>query len=278
MSIVEKAVAKLPGRSDQTGSTQRDVRTVSPAPLVQRTGDGENSSASPTVQIAIKPAIALETYPALAKDFRFLKRPVLARVFGMARSSSDAGNIVMVTADIPQTGKSFVSVNLAASIAQEQMTDVLLIDADPVRHTLSSTLGCEHRTGLLELLADEQIRAADVTLQTEFPSLRFLPAGESRPDATELLASPRMGKLLRSFRDANLVVLLDSPPLALTSEARALVEHVHHVLVVVEAGRSTMTDVADMLQILQGSRASLGLVLNKAPLLDDSRYREYYPY
>jgi capsular exopolysaccharide synthesis family protein len=276
MSIVEKAVGRV--QVERERLPRPEPRPDTPPATHVAPAEALRAPAAPPPVVCVKPAIALDTYPALARDFRFLKRPVLARVFGLSRSTREAGNLVMITADLPQAGKSFVSVNLAASIAQEQMTSVLLIDADPVRRTLTTRLGCNERPGLMELLTDDRLRAADFSLHTDFDSLDFIPAGQPRPDATELLAGPHMAQVLRSFRDGNLVVILDSPPLALTSEARALVDHVHHVLVVIEAGRSTMTDVAGMLQILQGGRATVGLVLNKTPLPNTSRYGEYYPY
>ena len=187
--------------------------------------------------------------------------------------------MVMLTSDMPQAGKSFVSLNLGASMASERMTRVLLIDADPVRHTLSTRLGADARLGLLEVLAGDVTGLADVVLPTDLESLYFLPAGRPRQDATELLGSPRMSQILKSLDDPDLVVLLDSPPLLLSSEGRVLADQVHHALVIVEAGRSTTNDVAQVLELLQGSAASVNLVLNKTPVPASARYKDYYyPY
>jgi receptor protein-tyrosine kinase len=113
-------------------------------------------------------------------------------------------------------------------------------------------------------------------LSTDVESLHFLPSGRPRPDATELLASPRMFQILKTLDDPNLVVLLDSPPLLVSSEGRVLADHAHHALVVVEAGRSTATDVGNVLQLLQGSAAAVNLVLNKTPVPGSARYQDYY--
>jgi Mrp family chromosome partitioning ATPase len=116
-------------------------------------------------------------------------------------------------------------------------------------------------------------------LPTDVDSLYALSAGRPRSDATELLASPRMTQVLKSLNDPNLVVLLDSPPLLLSSEGRVLADKADHALVVVEAGRSTASDVGQVLQLLQGTSATVSLVLNKAPDSRSTRYKDYYyPY
>lgn len=273
MSIVEKAVNRAPRpERPRPGATTAlvpgaDARSAAQAPLV---ADVE--------ALPIRRFVNFESNPGLARDFRFLKRPVLARVFGLSRSAQKAGNLVMLTSDLPQAGKSFVALNLAASIAQEQMLSVLLIDADPLRRTLTTRFDAQERAGLMEALANADTAIGDLILPTDVPSLRFLPAGQPRIDATELIAGPRMTEVLRSFNDPNLVVLLDSPPLLITSEARVIAEHVNHSLVVVESGRSTASDIGQILQLLQGSPASVSLILNKTPAAGASRYHDYYSY
>ncbi len=269
-SIVEKAMGRSP--PERRGDSSAVVPAIPKA-------------AQPRLPVADRPPVALrsllmlDSSPMLARDFRFLKRPVLARVFGMSRSAPKGGNLVMLTSDLPHAGKSFIALNLAASMASEQMTRVVLIDADPARRTLSSRLGIDECPGMLDLLAAQARDVAEVLLATDVESLYVMSAGRPRQDATELLAGPRMGQILKSFNDANTVVLLDSPPLLLSSEGRVLADQANHALVVVEAGRSTAGDVGQVLQLLKGTNVTVSLVLNKAPASGHSRYKEYYyPY
>ncbi len=269
-SIVEKAM----GRSQP----ERRGDSTPVVPAMPR-------PAQPRLPVADRPPVALrsllmlESSPVLARDFRFLKRPVLARVFGLSRSAPKGGNLVMLTSDLPHAGKSFVALNLAASMASEQMTRVVLIDADPARRTLTSRLGLDASPGLLDLLAEQGRDLSEVMLATDVESLYVMSAGRPRHDATELLASPRMAQVLKSLNDANTVVLLDSPPLLLSSEGRVLADQANHALVVVEAGRSTASDVGQVLQLLQGTNVTVSLVLNKAPAAGHARYKDYYyPY
>lgn len=214
----------------------------------------------------------------LDKQFRFLKRPVLARIFVPDRSENRLANVVMVTSDLPEAGKSFTAFNLAASIAKEQMTKVVLIDADPIRRTLSTALEAAEQPGLLELLQSSDYEMEETILATDMPHMYFLPCGQPHSDATEWLASPQMSNLLDAFNDSDTVVILDSAPLLLTSEAGALLEKVDHTLVVVEAGVTTASQIEAILKMLGEFKSSVSLVLNKAPLSSTPTNQGYYQY
>lgn len=272
MSIVEKAIRRSEGERSKVSSA------VSPVAVMPESGRGTSAplAVANPAPMSLREHLAFEAFPALARDFRFLKRPVLARVFGQPQSESRPGNVVMITSDLPRAGKSFVSLNLAGSLAAERMMRVLLVDADPMRHSLSTQFGVSEQPGLLELLSGDVDRLSDVLRATDVESLYFLPAGLPQPDATELLASPRMGQLLKALEDPDLVVLLDSPPLLLTSEGRVLAEHAHHALVVVEAGRSTASEVSHALEVLKGLTIGVSMVLNKSPAPPAARHEEYY--
>lgn len=277
MSIIEKAILRSRAQAGKAATpAEATSRPVDPTagvpemPLPLAVAD--------LPPVSLREHLALEHYPDLARDFRFLKRPVLARVFGMSRSGAKAGNRVLITSDSPRAGKSFVSLNLAGSMASERMIRVALIDADPVRRSLTRQLGLDERPGLIDLLAGNVRDIGEVLLATDVESLYFLPAGQLRPDATELLASPRMLDVLGTLNDPNLVVLMDSPPLLVSSEGRVLAGHAHHALVVIEAGRTTASEVAQVLELLKSAPAAVSLVLNKAPAPRSTRNEGYYSY
>lgn len=230
--------------------------------------------------LALRETLATEKFPDLSRDIRFLKRPLLARLFAPREVDSpqtEHQHTLMVTSDLPEAGKTFISRNLAASFAQEKMLRVLLVDADPVRRSLSKILGVEERPGLMDLVAGDVTELSAVMLATNIDSLYFIPAGGPRPDATELMASMQMSEFLAELDDPNTVVVLDSPPLLLSSEGRVLADYAGQVLVVVEAGRSTAADVAQVVDILRGTSATVSIVMNKVPVAALSyRHDMYY--
>ncbi len=274
MSIIEKAV-----RSARSGREKRkQPGDALPSDQVDRPAEESIPLIVDTRRAAEQGMITLDAHPQLAKDFRFLKRPILARVFGMTPKSADSGKLVMITSHSPQVGKSFVAYNLAVSMAFEQMTHVLLIDADPFRQTLTQVLGLGEQIGLQEVLSDRTLSIKDAIVPTDMPALQILPAGKLRPDSTELFASRRMSELLDSLHDPDLVVLLDVPPLRETSEGRALVEKADHSLVVVGAGRTTANQISSVLKMFESSQSSVSFVLNQAAEVKEALDDAYYPY
>lgn len=269
MSIVEKAVGRMPtGKSRlRPSGTHAEDKVVRPA---------EGTPLITMEQMSKSGLYVLDSDPVAAKEFRFLKRPVMARVFGAAGRGGSSGRTLIVTSDLPQVGKSFISLNLAASIAAERLTNVVLVDADPLRRTLSARLGIADRPGVLDVLADPHLQVDDALMATEVPGLQILPAGSPRPDSTELLASRRAADVLSMLQSLDTIVILDAPPMLPTSEARAAIEKVSHALVVVEAGRSTTSELDTMLKMLKSSDASISLILNRAPR--SSRAPQLYRY
>src|SRR5690606_24955136 len=167
---------------------------------------------------------------------------------------------------LPGAGKTFCSVNLAVSISLERDLNVLLVDADVAKPHISRAFGLENAPGLIDLLLDEAVDLSDVLVRTDLNDIQLLPAGRSHPEATELLASDRMSDVVDELatRYADRIVLLDSPPLLVTSEAQALAGHVGQIALVVEAGRTTQVALEQTLETLDTDKA-VNIVLNKAP-------------
>ncbi len=102
----------------------------------------------------------------------------------------------MVTSSLPREGKTFVSINLALSIALERDTTVLLIDADATRPMVLERLALPPAKGLLDVLSDPSLDVQTFVLRTNVERLSILPAGTLNEQATEMLASKRMSSLV----------------------------------------------------------------------------------
>jgi receptor protein-tyrosine kinase len=102
-------------------------------------------------------------------------------------------------------------------------------------------------------------------LRTNVDTLSILPAGTSTPRATELLASSTMSNLVNEIahRYPDRVIIFDSPPLLLTSEARVLAGHMGQIVMVVEAQGTTQHAVKESLRQLEGC-SNVNLIYNKA--------------
>lgn len=198
-----------------------------------------------------------------AEDYRLLKRPVLMNAFGKGSDLIENGNLVVVTSALPGDGKTFTSLNLAMSIAQEQDRTVLLVDADLTKRSLTHQLGLEGAKGLTDLLKDPPVALADVIGRTNIPKLRVLAAGTSSSDTAELLASEQMESLVAELasRYDDRVVLFDTSPLLATSQARILTHLAGQVLMVVREGKTSQSAIDEALGLLDEDQV-VGMVLN----------------
>ena len=198
----------------------------------------------------------------LADQYRQLKRPLIGNVMGPNAMQEVDSNLVMVTSALPGDGKTFNCINLALSIATEKDVSVLLVDADVAKPHVSELFGILDRPGLINVLNGES-SVESTTLRTDIPGLSLLPAGSHDVHATELLASKRMNKLVHrlSTSDQNRIVIFDSPPLLVTSEASALAASMGQIVMIVRSGKTPQRAVVDALTRLDENKA-INLVLN----------------
>jgi exopolysaccharide/PEP-CTERM locus tyrosine autokinase len=200
----------------------------------------------------------------VVEEFRIIKRPLLKRAFGEHVAGDKPNNLIMVTSSLPGEGKTYCAINLAMSIAMELDHTVLLVDADVARPSVLRTLGLPAQRGLMDILLDDKLDLSDVLLRTNVDTLSILAAGASNPRATELLASQTMRNLVYEIanRYPDRVVIFDSPPLLLTSEARVLATHMGQIVMVVEAETTTQHAATEALRQLEGC-SNVNLIYNK---------------
>lgn len=215
----------------------------------------------------------------VADEFRIIKRPLLGNAQGKGQAPVDRGNLIMVTSSVPGEGKTFSAINLAISIAMEMDNTVLLIDADVSRPSVLNVLGLPAAPGLMDVLLDEKLDLGDVMLKTNIQKLTLVPVGSAAKRATELIASEGMAKLLDEMatRYSDRIIIFDSPPLLVTTEAPVLASHVGQVLLVVEAEKTPQSLVKQALATIQSCPVVLTM-LNKSASTGAGSYYDYYGY
>jgi exopolysaccharide/PEP-CTERM locus tyrosine autokinase len=179
---------------------------------------------------------------------------------------------------VPHEGKTFTSINLAMSIAQERDTTVLLVDSDLVERALTQFFGLNEVEGLTDLLLDYEKDLGQVLGRTNVPKLRMIPSGSRHPEGAELLASEQMERIATelSTRYPDRIVIFDAPPLLASSQAVVLTKLVGQILFVVEEGKTTQPDVQEALDLLDPDKV-IGMVLNKCSARRGRRgYGAYY--
>lgn len=213
----------------------------------------------------------------LAEEFRVIKRPLLTNARGKSAAPVLNANRIMVTSALPGEGKTYVSLNLAMSLAMELDTSVLLVDADASRPAVLERLGLAPSKGLLDLLVEPTLPLNSVLLTTNVDGLSILPAGSPQGQATELLASEGMNRLVERLAsdDPRRIMVFDTPPLLAASESRVLAAHMGQVIMVIAADDTPQGTVAEALATVENCPVVVTL-LNRVSASDSGHYYGSY--
>jgi capsular exopolysaccharide synthesis family protein len=180
--------------------------------------------------------------------------------------------IVVVTSSVPEEGKTTLSFNLACALGQ--VKKVLLIDADLRRPKIGKLVGRETRQpGLADLVAG-QAQVSQCVFFDERAGIHILPAGTVPPNPLELLSSRRFEDVVTKLREAFDIVVIDSAPLQLVSDAQVLSQFASSVIYVVKADSTPYQVAQNGIKKLRRVNAPiLGVVLNQ---LDIEKAEKYY--
>jgi succinoglycan biosynthesis transport protein ExoP len=191
-----------------------------------------------------------------AESFRALRTAIV-----VASHSRRLPSLV-VTSPLFGEGKSTVAYNTAIAFALIGKR-VLLLDADMRKPRLHDLFRCSCGPGLSDILTGTAKLESSVRQHPKIPSLFLLPAGSDTSTPAELLASNQFDDLLANLTKDYDLVIADSPPILLVTDARVLSEKFVATLAVIRAGKTTHTVLKNLSSVLEfsGSRA-VGLVLN----------------
>lgn len=272
-------VADLPRPSDRPLLGAQPDAPPPPivSPAIKRSGSADPSGALQA--IGSIDALALEragmvdwsrTRSRISEEFRLVQRQILRAAFGPG-AEPGFSNLLMVTSARPGEGKSFMSVNMAGSIARQGDNHVLLVDADSKRDSICYSLGLAQSRGLLDLASNPKLDPAPLIVHTPIDKLTILPVGRERERSAELFSTKEMTRLIQSLgrRYADRLLILDAPPCLSTSDPALLAQVVGQILFVVEADRTQRDEVEASLDLIQAC-PTITLVLNKQQI--SSRY------
>jgi polysaccharide biosynthesis transport protein len=211
-------------------------------------------------------ALVKDLPPSEAEAFRMLRANL--RHLGSGRKIDS----VLITSASIEDGKSTVAFHLASAAASTGL-DVLLIEADVRRPTLARLLGLPPDEGLTSVLTGSTARLADVSHELLLPrdrdghglppTLDVVPAGQIPSDASELIDSERMQEIIRESRRNYSLVVIDTPPVGLVSDAIPLMSEVSAVVIVGRIGKITSEEAGRLREQLEKIDApSFGIVAN----------------
>jgi succinoglycan biosynthesis transport protein ExoP len=211
-----------------------------------------------------------------SESLRALRTAIL-----LARGGSPP-KVLLVTSSIAQEGKSTLSSNLAAMLAQ-QGKRVLLIDSDLRRPTLHVSFRLNNAVGLSSLLTTEARTLPPTSVFQEvegIPGLNVVTAGPVPPYPSELLGSGQMNMLIQQWREDFDFIVLDAAPVLPVTDSVMVAPLADQILLVARDAMTESSALDRSFRLLQ-SRTSgipIGIVINAVKRTSDNYYHAYGSY
>ena len=171
-------------------------------------------------------------------------------------------NVIVVTSFNPGSGKSFLAMNIAVSLAIKQKK-VLVIDGD-MRHGSTSAYVGSPQTGLSNYLSGHVNNLKDIIVtDARHANLQFLPVGTIPPNPTELLFSDRLKQLIDTVRNQYDYIFIDCPPIEMVADTQIIEQLADRTLFVVRTGLLERSMLPELQRIYDEKKyKNMALILN----------------
>ncbi len=196
------------------------------------------------------------------------KRDVINEAFRVLRTNlefmmrDDKGNVLILTSFNPGSGKTFLTINVAITLAIKGKR-VLVVDGD-LRHGSLSGYVDRPKEGLSNYLAGQIDDVNQVIIADELrPSLHILPTGTIPPNPSELIGSERFEDLITTMRSRYDYIIIDCPPVDIVADTQIIEKVTDRTIFVVRAGlleRSMLPELEKLYE--EGKYKNMSLLLN----------------
>jgi len=182
-------------------------------------------------------------------------------------------NILMITGPSPAVGKSFVTSNLAAVIAQSGKK-VLLVDADMRKGYLHKVMRCQGDKGLSDILSG-RITLFDAIQKTPLNNLHVIAHGQLPPNPSELLMHENFSRFVREISSMYDLVIFDTPPILAVTDAALVGSQAGTTLMVTRYGLNGIKEIEHAKRRLEQNGLLVKGVIFNAVLRKASNYSDY---
>ncbi|KAA3667421.1 MULTISPECIES: tyrosine-protein kinase Wzc [Pectobacterium] len=182
-------------------------------------------------------------------------------------------NVLMISGASPAIGKTFVSANLGAVIAQSGQR-VLIVDCDMRKGYAHELMGCQGTDGLSDILSG-QITTEKSIRKTAVENMDFIPRGQIPPNPSELLMHSRFSQFIDWATKNYDIVLLDTPPILAVTDAAVISRHAGTSLLVARFEVNTLKEIEVSIRRFEQNGTEIkGVILNAIV----KRAASYYSY
>jgi len=185
-------------------------------------------------------------------------------------SQSDENHTIIITSANAGEGKSTTSANLAVAFSQLEKK-VLIVDADMRRATLHKKFKMQNESGLSNVLSGmTDVKSAVKSINK---NLFILTAGDTPPNPSELLNSKRFSELLDVVNKEYDLVIIDTPPLNIVSDALVIAPNTVGVILVIHDGITPHFSIRKAIESIEFSGSKLlGTIMNGSYADNKGRY------
>ncbi len=233
--------------------SKEDIMSITKIPILGQIGKGKEGKALLVTRNNTTPVA--ELFRLMRYNLKFLLQ------------NSSNSKVIMVTSGKPGEGKTFVSINLASSLA---ITDkkVVVLGFDLRVPRLIKNVGLSIDQGLSEYIVDPSINIEDILLQSkEDKNLFFISAGAIPPNPGELMLNERVSNLIKKLKEDFDYIVIDTPPVGKVADAYSLSNYVDSTLFVIRYNYTKKEDLKIINEIKENKKLpSLVLVLNDIKL------------
>jgi capsular exopolysaccharide synthesis family protein len=207
---------------------------------------------------------------AISESFRNLRSTLFLK------SDHEQSKVILITSSQPQDGKSFVSLNLALSIASVGHKTVL-IDCDLRRPTLHLKMGEQNNIGVSNFMI-KKVAVEDIIRTTPNNNLDFISAGPVLPNPSELIESGVLDNLISYLRTKYDYVVIDTTPVGIVADAILMMKYASKVLMIVRNNCTRKDIFVNVVNNLKTHKLSNYDIVYNDLNLHKSSYRHYSNY
>ncbi len=190
----------------------------------------------------------------------------------------DENKVLLVTSSQPGEGKTYISFNLAVSMALTGKK-VALLGLDFRKPQLSIATGVSNKPGITDYLVGMATYEEIVKPFSDNENVFILPAGSLPPNPTELIMDEKMGELITRLRKDFHFVIFDTPPIGAVTDAKVLAKYANTTLYVMRYGHTNRSFYSMIKDVYVNKKfPNLGLVLNGIKENRLLRYNQRYGY
>lgn len=181
----------------------------------------------------------------------------------------------LITSLAPDSGKSTISSNLAATFAAQKKR-VLLVDTDMRKPTIHKIFRLRNNEGLSTLITSKEAKVMEYVTKTEYENVFVMTSGATPPNPAELISSKRMEQLIEEMEQLFDLVIFDTPPVLAVADSQILSSKVDGTLFVMRKGVDTKEQVQIAVERMSSVNANvLGVIYNRVEATDNAYYYEY---